>query len=312
MSKILIVDDEKSIRLSISELLLRDGFDVVAVPDAAMALEMLQQQSFDVLLTDIIMPRMSGMDLASRVRKENQSIQIIIMTGEPTVETATMAVQSSVNDYLVKPVKKDILLKTIRSAANIKSLHDEKLNLLQQNEVYRKDLEAMVAVRTQALQKAMQGIILLISSVIESRDPYTAGHQRRVGNLAAAIAEKMHLDIRTIDSLRTIGYIHDVGKIAIPVEILSKPGRLSDLEMQIIRTHSRQGYDMLTRVNLPGFIAETIFQHHERLDGSGYPRGLRGQRNQAGIPDHHCRRCRRGHDVAPALQAGARPGDRPE
>lgn len=277
MSKILIVDDEKSIRLTLTELLQREGYKTLAVPDALLALEMMDQQSFDVILTDIIMPRMSGMELAARIREKDPAVQIIVMTGEPTVETATQAVQSSVNDYLVKPVNKETLLRTVGNAVRLKTVHDDRITLLEQNQVYQRDLEAMVTARTQELQRALQGIILLISTVIESRDPYTAGHQRRVGNLAAAIAAKMCLDNRTIDNLRTIGYIHDVGKIAIPVEILAKPGKLSDLEMQMIRTHSQQGYEMLTRVSLPDFFAETIYQHHERLDGSGYPRGLRGR-----------------------------------
>ncbi len=276
MSRILIVDDEKSIRITIAELLQREGFEVVAVPDATIALEILDQQSFDILITDIVMPRLNGIDLVSKVRSHDNMIQIIIMTGEPTVETATKAVQNSANDYLIKPIHKEVLLKTVYNASRIKTLNDEKVNLLNQNRLYQKNLEEMVAVRTKALQKAMQGTILLISTVIESRDPYTAGHQRRVGNLAATIAEQMKLEQKTVDNLRIIGYIHDVGKIAIPVEILSKPGRLSDLEMEMIRSHSRQGFEMLKKVNLPDFIADTIFQHHERLNGSGYPQGLHG------------------------------------
>ena len=120
----------------------------------------------------------------------------------------------------------------------------------------------------------MQGIISLLSSVVEARDPYTAGHQRRVGNLSAAIGEKMKLDEKVIENIRMIGYIHDIGKIAIPAEILSKPGHLTALEFQMIKTHPFSGYEMLMRVDLPKNIGETIYQHHERCDGSGYPRGL--------------------------------------
>jgi len=151
---------------------------------------------------------------------------------------------------------------------------DDKAALEMQNQRYRKNLEEMVEKKTIELQKAMQSIISLLAGVVEVRDPYTAGHQRRVGNLAAAIANRMGLDENCIRRIRVIGYIHDIGKIVIPIEILSKPGKLSQLEMAIIRTHPIEGHDMLHRVDLPEYIGETVLQHHERCDGSGYPRGL--------------------------------------
>jgi putative nucleotidyltransferase with HDIG domain len=99
-----------------------------------------------------------------------------------------------------------------------------------------------------------------------------------VGNLSAAIAQKMGLDSKTVEAMRIIGYIHDIGKIVVPTEILSKPGKLTELEMQIIQTHSVAGYEMLRKVELPDNIAQAIFQHHERCDGSGYPQALKGTR----------------------------------
>lgn len=120
----------------------------------------------------------------------------------------------------------------------------------------------------------MQGTISLLTTVVEARDPYTAGHQRRVGNLSAAIAEKMNLESQKADFVRIIGYIHDIGKILIPTEILSKPGALNSIEMEMIKNHPLSGYEMLTNIDLPSIIGETIYQHQERCDGSGYPRGL--------------------------------------
>ncbi|HVI39225.1 MAG TPA: HD domain-containing phosphohydrolase, partial [Anaerovoracaceae bacterium] len=201
-------------------------------------------------------------------------IQIIIMTGEPTVETAVKAVKHGANDYLTKPINRDILLKAVSHAEQIKMLNDEKIALEEQNQLYQRELEATVLERTNALQNALQGIISLLSSVVEARDPYTAGHQRRVGNLSAAIADKMNLSSQIVETIRIIGYIHDIGKIVIPTEILSKPGALNSLEMQMIGNHPLSGYEMLMKVDLPGLIGEIIYQHHERCDGSGYPRGL--------------------------------------
>jgi len=118
------------------------------------------------------------------------------------------------------------------------------------------------------------GPIGSIASTIEMRDPYTAGHQRRVAKLAAAIGAELGLPEDRIRGIFLAGLIHDVGKIDIPAEILSKPGKLTSLEMQFIRTHPQAGYEIIKGVEFPWPIAETILQHHERLDGSGYPRGL--------------------------------------
>lgn len=274
MRKVLIVDDEKSIRITLSEFLKKEGYEVGIAADAASAFQMLEEQEYDIILTDIIMPRITGIELLEKIRERSKHTQIIIMTGEPTVETAVKAVQSGANDYLTKPIGRDVLIKTVRHAEQVKNLVDEKAELEKQNFQYQRNLEQIVIQKTKALQEAMQSIISLLSFVVEARDPYTAGHQRRVGNLSASIGEKLGLDKKRIESLRMIGYIHDIGKIAIPTEILSKPGPLNDLEMQMIRNHSYSGYEMLTKVNLPSIVAETIYQHHERCNGKGYPRGL--------------------------------------
>ena len=126
------------------------------------------------------------------------------------------------------------------------------------------------------LQKTMDGVIFAISAVVESRDPYTAGHQRRVAELARAIAGEMGLSEYRLKGLHIMGLLHDVGKTAVPAEILSKPGKISQYEFNIIKNHSRIGYDILEKVEFPWPVAKAILQHHERINGSGYPNGLRG------------------------------------
>ncbi|MCX7843973.1 MAG: HD-GYP domain-containing protein [Candidatus Bipolaricaulota bacterium] len=113
---------------------------------------------------------------------------------------------------------------------------------------------------------------------MDLREPYTAGHQRRVAELACAIAQELGLSAERIQGLRVAALLHDVGKaLFVPIEILSKPGKLTDLEMALIREHPRAGYEILRRVEFPWPVAEIVHQHHERLDGSGYPRGLKGE-----------------------------------
>lgn len=131
------------------------------------------------------------------------------------------------------------------------------------------------------LELAVLGTVQVASSMVEMRDPYTAGHERRVGEIAAAIGRKMQLESHCIDGLRIIGQVHDIGKIGIPAEILSKPGRLSRSEMDLIREHSQKGYEILKSVEYPWPIADAVLQHHERMDGTGYPQGLSG--DQIGI-----------------------------
>jgi HD-GYP domain-containing protein (c-di-GMP phosphodiesterase class II) len=116
-----------------------------------------------------------------------------------------------------------------------------------------------------------------MAMTIEMRDPYTAGHQRRVGKLSSAIATRMSLPADQIDGIRMAADIHDVGKIYVPAEILSKPGQLTEIESSIIRTHPRVGYDILKTIEFPWPIAAIVHQHHERIDGSGYPNGLSGE-----------------------------------
>lgn len=128
------------------------------------------------------------------------------------------------------------------------------------------------------LSVALEGTIAAIAGMTETRDPYTAGHQEHVGALAAAIAARLGLDETAVDGVRLGGLVHDVGKIAVPAEILTRPGRLDPLEQEMVRRHAELGADILGRAQLPWPIAEVALQHHERLDGSGYPSGLVGDR----------------------------------
>ncbi len=127
------------------------------------------------------------------------------------------------------------------------------------------------------LERAMSGTVSAVSRMMDLRDPYTAGHERRVGELAAAIAVELGLDEHRVRGVRVAGGVHDVGKITVPAEILSKPSRLSPAEYEIIKAHAEQGYEVLKGIEFPWPVAEIVRQHHERSDGSGYPRGLRGE-----------------------------------
>ncbi len=141
----------------------------------------------------------------------------------------------------------------------------------------RKKAEAESQRTLMNLRKAMGGIIQAMATTVETRDPYTAGHQRRVANLGRAIAHEMGLGEEQIDGIRMAGTVHDLGKISIPAEILSKPTKLSDIEFSLIKTHPQVSYDILKDIDFPWPVAQTVLQHHERINGAGYPLGLKGE-----------------------------------
>jgi PAS domain S-box-containing protein/putative nucleotidyltransferase with HDIG domain len=140
----------------------------------------------------------------------------------------------------------------------------------------RKRAEERLKETLERLRKSFGTTIHVLVSAVETRDPYTSGHQIRVANIARAIATEMGLPHEKIDGLRMAGSIHDIGKLSIPAEILSKPVKLSDIEFSLIKEHARKGYEMLKDVESPWPLAQIVYQHHERMDGSGYPRGLKG------------------------------------
>jgi PAS domain S-box-containing protein/putative nucleotidyltransferase with HDIG domain len=158
---------------------------------------------------------------------------------------------------------------------------------VQSNDLTQEDAPAITAFANQLaaawnkgkltvkLQRTMEGTIQTIASIVEKRDPYTAGHQNRVSDLAAAIAREMDLSQEQIEGVRIAGIIHDVGKIHVPAEILTKPGKLTEIEYSLVRAHPAVGYELLKNIDFPWPLAEIVHQHHEKIDGSGYPRGLK-------------------------------------
>ncbi|RKZ29143.1 hypothetical protein DRQ36_09240, partial [bacterium] len=157
-------------------------------------------------------------------------------------------------------------------------------------EQYRDRLEEKVELRTreltlardelaknlEKLRRIMKGIVLTIVRMVEAKDPYTAGHQQRVSKLAVAIAKKLGLPEDQVNCIETASILHDIGKINVPAEILTKPGKLDDIEFMLIKMHSATGYEILKSIEFPWPVAEIVLQHHERMDGGGYPKGLKG------------------------------------
>ena len=267
MQHVLIVDDEEIVRELNREILARKGYQCTLAGSAADARVCMQSQKFDLILCDINMPGESGLEFIKFAMVEDPEVAAIMLTGYDDPSVAENAFLSGVYDFLPKPIEPKRLMISVSNA-----LHRQTLE--RANRSYQRDLEDRVEDRTKALQNSLDGVIKAMAITIEMRDPYTAGHQNRVANLACRIALKMALDKPMIEGIRMGGIIHDLGKISVPAEILSKPGRLSTHEFGLIQAHPVTGFEILKDIIFPWPVSQIVRQHHERCDGSGYPDGL--------------------------------------
>jgi len=270
MTNILVVDDEEQIRRMLNRTLSGIEYTCTLASDGAEARKCLEKEFFNLVLCDVNMPGEFGIDLARHIASKYENTAVIILTAVDDPQIADAAIEAGAYGYIIKPFNLNELTINIRNA-----LHRRKLETA--NRIYQQDLEQMVEERTSRLQKSFEGIIQAMARTVESRDPYTSGHQQRVADLAVAIAIEMDLPKDQIEGIHMGGLIHDLGKISVPAEILSKPGRLTEMEFAIIKTHPRMGYEIIANIEFPWPIAQMVLQHHERIDGSGYPQGLSGE-----------------------------------
>jgi putative two-component system response regulator len=259
LEKILFVDDEPAI-LDTIQRFLKKRFDIYTAISAEAGLSLINRHGvFPVVVSDYQMPGCDGVAFLAEVAKVSPDSIRIMLTGHPYAETSIRAVnEGHVFRFLSKPCPMDILEKSIQEG-----LHQYRL-IQTEREYY-------------ALKKwneGLEGLIQAFVRLIESKDPYTAGHQLRVSQISATIARSLNFPEKSVEQIRIAASIHDIGKLYVPVEFLNKPGRLTPLEWDIVRMHAQIGHDILQPVGFPFPIHDIILQHHERLDGSGYPKGI--------------------------------------
>jgi putative two-component system response regulator len=278
MANVLVVDDEVQVRNLIKQLLELNGYKCTLAPDTNQARSCLKEDTFDLILCDMHMPGETGLDFSRDVLKQQPEAAIVMVTAVDDPDLASTALKMGVYGYIIKPFKPNELVINVTNA-----LHRRGLEV--QNRLYQENLGKMVQERTEELRatlndlrKAMQGIVHAMVLTIESRDPYTAGHQQRVTQLVSALAQEMGLSEKEVEGVKMASLIHDIGKISIPAEILSKPGKLTEIEFSLVKTHAQAGYEILKDIEFPWPIAQIVLQHHERLDGSGYPLGLKDKK----------------------------------
>jgi putative two-component system response regulator len=261
--RVLVVEDNQADVDLIHEALPQTrpvSFRVEAVTRLSEALVRLKSGGIDLVLLDLGLPDSQGLETYHKLSEATLHIPVIILTSDDNDEMAVFAVREGAQDYLIKgQIGGSLLTRAVRYAVERKRTEE-------------KNQETM-----EHLRKAVNTTIQVLLMAIETKDPYTAGHQRRATDLARAIATDMGLPQNIIEGIRMAGAIHDIGKIPIPVEILSKPSKLSTTEYSLIKEHARHGYEILKDVESPWPLAEMAHQHHERMDGSGYPLGLKGK-----------------------------------
>jgi putative two-component system response regulator len=249
--RILVIDDNPDIMLLMQELLATRGYDVVAVPDALQAEAEVHRQTPDLILSDVIMPGKSGYELC-RELKDNPATRLIpfvLITGLTDREDRLKGIECGADDFLNKPIYAEELFARVKSLLKLKDFTDE-------------------------LETA-ESVLCTLGLSVESRDPYTEGHCERLAQNASALGRHLGLDDESIVALRRGGYLHDLGKIAVPDEILKKGSNLTPEEWAVMKQHPVTGENICRPLKSLRLVLPIIRNHHEHSDGSGYPDRLR-------------------------------------
>ena len=250
---ILVADDQSSNRELLEELLTTQGFKVIAVPDGAAALEELTRVQADLVLLDVMMPRMNGFEACEKIKSNPDTylIPVIMITALSDKHDRLEGIRVGADDFLSRPVDRTELLARVRSLLKLKQ-------------------------RTDELERA-ESVLFTLARSIEGKDPYTHGHCERLSEYSARLGEHLGLSEDQLIALRRAGVVHDIGKIAVPDAILLKPGALTPDEWKLIKEHPVVGERICAPLKSFRFVLPIIRHHHEKFDGSGYPDGLRGE-----------------------------------
>jgi len=276
---LLVVDDDPYVLESISTLLKEYGYTVFTSQNAGDAMKLVEKNSIDVVLTDIKMPQVTGIELLQNIHAYNQQVPVILMTAFAELDVAVDAVKRGAFDFITKPYNPDYLLHSVEKAVKY-------TRFVQMEKNYKSMLEDTVRVRTQELADALMmvknmsaEIIQRLTAVAEYRDTDTGAHIARIGLYSNKIAEALNMPPDFVETITFASPMHDLGKIGIPDSILLKPGSLSREEFETMKTHTTIGEKMLAGSTYPGIelAASIALSHHERWDGKGYPRGLKGE-----------------------------------
>jgi putative nucleotidyltransferase with HDIG domain len=276
--RILVVDDEEPIREIVASMLGTAGY---ACKQAASGLEALavltSGEEFELMLSDLMMADLDGIGLLERTKEKYPDMPVVMVTAVHDISVALAAIRNGAYDYLLKPFEREQLLNTVSRALENRRLKVE-------NRTYQTNLESLVKARTDQLQAAMSNLersyditLEALGDALDLKDRETEGHSKRVTAFTIAIARAMGLPRDQINTIARGAFLHDIGKMAIPDKILNKPGKLEPEEFTIMKEHAHLGYQIVKKIPFLAEAAEIVYSHQERFDGSGYPRGLKGE-----------------------------------
>jgi putative nucleotidyltransferase with HDIG domain len=276
--RILVVDDEESVRGVVATLLECSGYAVTLIESAEEAMARLQQDpDYDLVLADIMLPGADGLTLLDHICMDYPGMPVVMLSALNDIHVVTNAFRRGAIDYLLKPFEHAELESIVMRAI-------EHGRLRKQNTVYRHNLESIVTSRTGRLRSTMQDLersyditLEAMGDALDLRDEETEGHSRRVTAYTIAMAQAMGLESEELRTIARGAFLHDIGKIATPDNILLKPGKLSDEEMMIMKEHCERGYEIVRKIPFLREAAEIVYAHQERFDGTGYPRGVSGE-----------------------------------
>jgi putative two-component system response regulator len=249
---IVVADDAEVLLVQLCRTLAEDGYRVCSAPDGETALDLIRREQPDLVLTDIQMPGLNGIDLCRRLKGDpaTRLVPVMLLTGLDSPRDRLAGIDAGADDFLTKPVHTSELRARVRSLVRLKRFTD--------------DLDSV------------ESIILSLALTVEARDRYTSGHCARMAAYASALGTQLGLGEEEVAALRRGGYLHDVGKVGIPDSILQKAGPLSAEEFETVKAHTTIGERLCGDLRVLRLVRPIVRCHHERVDGSGYPDGLGG------------------------------------
>ncbi len=277
MENILVVDDEEAIREVVSTMLESKGYHCTAVQNGRVAQDQVKKATPDLVLSDMIMPEMDGIRLLEWMRQYDPEVPVIMVTAIHDISTALEAIRRGAYDYILKPFEKDQLFLGVGRALQHRRLVIENRNYQRNLEQLVEERTAQLTVKHMELEQSYDDTLEALGSALDLKDAETEGHCQRVTAFCISIARAMPVPDPYLPILARAAFLHDIGKMAIPDGILRKPGPLNDDEKQIMRKHCEIGYNMLIRIPFLRDAAEIVLAHQEFFNGSGYPRGLKGE-----------------------------------
>ncbi len=272
---ILIVDDELGPRESL-RMILRDDYEVETAGSGKEATSLIDKNEFDLIILDIRMPEMNGIDLLKIIREKTPATEVIMVTAYASVDTATEALRLGAVDYLNKPFEVSHVRNVVKKGLNKRCQSREVGRKLDELQLAKLNLEEEIKYTKSSIQSHYRETIDSLVAAVDAKDSYTKGHQERVANLAKKIGESMDLAVGELEAICQAATLHDIGKIGVAESILRKESKLNDKEYEIVKKHPVIGADILSPATFLKDIIPLVLYHHERYDGKGYPEGIKG------------------------------------